>query len=79
MTANDLTEAEAFGPVGYIARSLAHLRAGHPIAELDEAHVLYAAPTQADVDNARHMAGRLSPQPATGPGRRPASRIRRSG
>ncbi|MFJ5046400.1 hypothetical protein [Streptomyces sp. NPDC088719] len=57
--ANDLTEAEAFGPVGYIARSLAHIRAGHPITELDAPHVLYVAPTQADVNNARHMAGRL--------------------
>ncbi|WP_411097161.1 hypothetical protein [Streptomyces sp. 020-2-3H-GM] len=27
---NDLTEAEAFGPIGYIARSLAHLRDGRP-------------------------------------------------
>ncbi|MGW6584433.1 hypothetical protein [Streptomyces globisporus] len=53
--ANDFSEAEVFGPVGYIARSLAHLRAGHPIADLDEPHVLYVAPTQADVDNARHM------------------------
>ncbi|MEU3835571.1 hypothetical protein [Streptomyces microflavus] len=52
---NDLTEAEVFGPVGYIARSLAHLRAGHPITELDTPHVHYATPTQADVDNARHM------------------------
>ncbi|MER6601824.1 hypothetical protein [Streptomyces parvus] len=59
MTANDLTEAEVFGPVGYIARSLAHLRAGHPIADLDEPHVLCVAPTQADVDNARHMAKHL--------------------
>ncbi|WP_329220273.1 hypothetical protein [Streptomyces microflavus] len=60
MTTNDLTEAEAFGAVGYIARCLAHIRAGHPIAELDEPHVLYVAPTQADVDNARHMARRLA-------------------
>ncbi|MFJ4623069.1 hypothetical protein [Streptomyces sp. NPDC088812] len=53
---NDLTEAEVFGPVGYIAKSLAHLRAGHPIEELDTGLVLYVAPTQDDVDNARHMA-----------------------
>ncbi|MYX15434.1 hypothetical protein GTY67_18925 [Streptomyces sp. SID8374] len=52
---NDLTEAEAFSSVGYLARSLAHLRAGHPITDLDEPHVLYVAPTQVDVDNARHM------------------------
>ncbi|MEU2800230.1 hypothetical protein [Streptomyces sp. NPDC007117] len=56
---NDLTEAEVFGAVGYLARSLAHLRAGHPIADLDEPHVLYVAPTQADVNNARHMAKHL--------------------
>ncbi|MEV7054105.1 hypothetical protein AB0N95_01370 [Streptomyces microflavus] len=55
MTANDLTEAEALSRVGYLARSLAHLRAGCPITELDEPHVHYAAPTQANVDNARHM------------------------
>ncbi|EGE43198.1 hypothetical protein GTY83_19190 [Streptomyces sp. SID4928] len=65
--ANDLTEAEVFGAVGYLARSLAHLGAGHSIADLDEPHVLYVAPTQADVDSARHMAGRLNPQPATVP------------
>ncbi|MFH9293839.1 hypothetical protein [Streptomyces sp. NPDC017520] len=64
---NDLTEAEVVGAVGYLARSLAHLRAGHPITELDAPHVMYVAPTQADVDNARHMTGRLNPQPATVP------------
>ncbi|MET8134664.1 hypothetical protein ABZV24_22375 [Streptomyces sp. NPDC005251] len=56
MATNDLTEAEDFGHVGYLAKSLAHLRAGYPIGELDVPLVLYVAPTQADVDNARHMA-----------------------
>ncbi|MFF4356902.1 hypothetical protein [Streptomyces sp. NPDC001604] len=59
MATNDITEDEAFGPVGYLANALAHLRAGHPIAELDVPLVLYVAPTQADVDNARHMATHL--------------------
>jgi hypothetical protein len=57
---NDLTEAETFGPVGYIALCLAHIRAGHPIADLDIPHVMSAAPTQADVDHARHMARHLN-------------------
>lgn len=56
---NDLTETEVFGPVGYIALGLAHLRAGYPITELDIPHVIYVAPTQDEVDAARHMAARL--------------------
>lgn len=59
MATNDLTEVEAFGPVGYLALCLAHVRAGYPIAELDTPHVLHVTPTQADVDNARHMAQHL--------------------
>ncbi|AEM87058.1 hypothetical protein [Streptomyces violaceusniger] len=56
MATNDLTEAEATGPVGYIALCLAHVRTGHAITELDTGLVMYVPPTQADVDNARHMA-----------------------
>jgi hypothetical protein len=55
MSTNDLTETEVFGPVGYIAACLAHIRAGHPIEELDTGLVVYLAPTQAEVDQARHM------------------------
>lgn len=63
---NNLTEAEIFGPVGYVALCLAHIRAGHPIAELDAPHVLYVAPTQSEVDQARHMARQLADRwPAT--------------
>jgi hypothetical protein len=60
VTTNDLTEAEVFGPVGYLALCLAHIRAGHPIDELRTGLVVYVAPTQADVDNARHMAEHLA-------------------
>ncbi|MGW4139379.1 hypothetical protein ACWELV_21690 [Streptomyces mirabilis] len=60
MATNDLAEAEVFGPVGYIALCLAHLRAGYPISELDDGPVMYVAPTQADVDNARRMADILA-------------------
>ncbi|MFD8739397.1 hypothetical protein ACFV06_31425 [Streptomyces sp. NPDC059618] len=60
MSTNDLTEAEVFSHVGYIAACLAHLRAGHPIDELDTGLVIHVAPTQADVDNARHMVESLA-------------------
>lgn len=56
VNSNDLSEAEALGPTGYIALCLAHIRAGHPIDELATGLVVYVTPTQADVDNARHMA-----------------------
>lgn len=59
MPANDLTEVEADGPVGYLALCLAHIRAGHPITELGTGLVMYVAPTQAEVDYARQMAHRL--------------------
>lgn len=59
MAVNDLTEAELLSPVSYLALCLAHIRAGYPIAELDTPHVMYVAPTQADVDNARHMTNQL--------------------
>ncbi|MEV6833604.1 hypothetical protein AB0N17_03575 [Streptomyces sp. NPDC051133] len=61
--ANDLTEAEVFGPVGYISRCLAHIRAGYPIDELDGLFVLYVTPTQADVEHARVMADALLETP----------------
>lgn len=56
MPFNDLTDDEVFQPVGYIAACLAHIRAGHPIDELDTGLVIHAAPTQTEVDHARHMA-----------------------
>lgn len=56
MAVNNITEAEVFGPVGYIATCLAHVRAGHPIEDLDTGLVLYVTPTQTEVDQARHMA-----------------------
>ena len=56
---NNLTDGEGFGPVGYIAMCLAHIRAGYPIDELHTGHVLYVAPSQADVDYARRMAEHL--------------------
>ncbi|MFJ5306116.1 hypothetical protein [Streptomyces sp. NPDC088350] len=55
MPTNDLTDGEAAGPVGYIALCLTHTRASYPIDELDTGLVMYVAPTQADVDHARHM------------------------
>ncbi|MFF3891800.1 hypothetical protein ACFYY3_01070 [Streptomyces sp. NPDC001812] len=60
MATNDLTEAEIGGPIGYIALCLAHIRAGHPITELDIPHVIYVAPTQTEVDQARYMAQQLA-------------------
>lgn len=60
MAVNNLTETELRGTVGYVAACLAHIRAGHPIEELSTGHVLYVAPTQAEVDHARHMADRLA-------------------
>jgi hypothetical protein len=56
---NDLTEAEVFGPVGYIATCLAHIRTGHEI-NLIEYGCIAVAPTQAEVDHARHMVETLA-------------------
>jgi hypothetical protein len=53
---NDLTPPEIFSPVGYLALCLAHIRAGYPITELGTGLVMYVAPTQAEVDHARHVA-----------------------
>lgn len=52
---NDLTEAEVFGPVGYISVCLAHIRAGRSIEDV-EYGCIAVAPTQAEVDQARRMA-----------------------
>ena len=57
---NDITETEVFGAVGYLALCLSHIRAGYPIAELDIPHVIHVAPTQTEVDAARHMAHQIS-------------------
>lgn len=55
---NDLTDAEVFGHVGYIATCLAHIRTGHEI-NLIEYGCITTAPTQAEVDQARHMSAIL--------------------
>lgn len=65
MAINNLTENEVFGPVGYLAACLAHIRTDHPIEELDTGLVVYAAPTQVEVDQARHMAAMLADFHAT--------------
>ncbi|WP_405580711.1 hypothetical protein [Streptomyces sp. NBC_01092] len=54
MRTNDLTEAEVFGPIGYLATCLAHIRTGHEI-NLIEYGCIAVAPLQVEVDNARHM------------------------
>ncbi|MFE6194127.1 hypothetical protein [Streptomyces sp. NPDC057838] len=59
---NDITAEEIAGPVGYLAKCLAHIRAGHDIDGLETGLVLAAAPTQAEVDHARHMARVLAQQ-----------------
>ncbi|MFF2385181.1 hypothetical protein [Streptomyces sp. NPDC058108] len=61
---NDITEAEVFGPVGYLATCLAHLRIGHEI-NLIEYGCIATAPTQTEVDLARHMAETLADVYAT--------------
>jgi hypothetical protein len=71
MATNDLTETEVSGPVGYVALCLAHIRAGRPIDELDTGLVMYVAPTQADVDHARHMTQVLANNWAGGRRKRP--------
>ncbi|MGW1808254.1 hypothetical protein [Streptomyces sp. NPDC002078] len=74
--ANDLTDEEIAGPVGYLATCLAHIRGGYPIEELDVPLVLYVAPTQTEVDQARRMVARLAALALKSPAvdRRPASR-----
>lgn len=59
MRINDLTEAEVFGSIGYLATCLAHIRIGHEI-NLIEYGCIATAPTQVEVDNARHMAHTLA-------------------
>lgn len=56
---NNLTEAEVFGVVGYLATCLAHIRTGHEI-NLIEYGCIAVAPTQAEVDQARHMTETLA-------------------
>ena len=63
---NNITEAEVFGPVGYLSICLAHIRAGHPIEDLDTGLVLYVTPTQTEVDQARRMAHVLAEFHPTG-------------
>lgn len=52
---NNITETEVFGPVGYLSVCLAHIRAGHSIADV-EYGCIAVAPTQTEVDQARRMA-----------------------
>lgn len=59
MATNDITEAEVFGPVGYLSVCLAHIRTGHPIEDV-EYGCIAATPTQAEVDQARLMAAALT-------------------
>lgn len=59
MAINNLTDAEIFGPVGYLAICLAHIRNGYDIDGVETGHVCAAPPTQAEVDHARRMAGHL--------------------
>ncbi|MFC8408547.1 hypothetical protein ACFUG9_34030 [Streptomyces griseoincarnatus] len=56
---NDITETEVAGPVGYLAKCLAHLRAGHDIDGLETGLVCAVAPTQLEVNHARRMAEAL--------------------
>ena len=60
---NDITAEEVAGPVGYLAKCLAHIRAGHDIDGLETGLVLAEAPTQLEVDHARHMAMILAQRP----------------
>ncbi|MFI0139626.1 hypothetical protein [Streptomyces luteogriseus] len=53
---NDITAEEVGGSVGYLAKCLAHIRAGYDIDGLETGLVLVEAPTQLEVDHARHMA-----------------------
>ncbi|MFJ3024080.1 hypothetical protein ACIPH4_24510 [Streptomyces tendae] len=64
---NDITEAEAAGSVGFLAKCLAHLRAGHDIDGLETGLVCTVAPTQLEVDHARRMADVLERWPARPP------------
>lgn len=55
MATNDITEAEVFGPVGYLSVCLAHIRGGRSIEDI-EYGCIAVAPTQTEVDQARRMA-----------------------
>lgn len=57
---NDITAEEIAGPVGYLAKCLAHIRIGHDIVGVETGLVCAAPPTQAEVDNARRMARALA-------------------
>ena len=60
MATNDLTEDEIFGPVGYVAVCLAHIRAGHDICGVETGLICAAAPTQTEADHARRMIRNLA-------------------
>lgn len=56
--ANDMTDDECLSAVGYIACCLATVRAGYTLEGFPpEYGCIVAAPTQAEVDSARRMAG----------------------